>query len=828
MLGLRMGFSWALEYIAVDIVLLCLMAALGWWSLRCRFYRKVEDHRVETIPQPQIDFAECCDCRLARHNPDEVEWDKVTPGSEESVISGSRLIGSSILPTGVVALLYPDPYDMLTHVGFGCRIAAGNEDYLVTALHNLKAAGDLVVKSNEKQVKLQMVAEKMLAVPGLDLACIKLNQNAWTFLGVRRLTLGESSVVTVMSPGDSAHKYYGAIGNVTVATDKGFLYHSASTVSSGGASGSPLLAGGNRVRGIHVRGSLTKGGLNEAISSSAIRALLNRDEANNAALSPHHAAREEAYFRKEGYLKHAEEEYRIRELEDLAATGDWYAATVLDEVYEKYYDRRDESCQNKGEDFVVEEDGHVTTLWTSLTATHVGMVARKGDPEVVQLSDEVIKDYGLEGLVMPDRSVNTEISSMDAHVKIARAVQRQAEWKDRIDLAAEKVAAFLKPRFPTLELPEFTHERMMSLMANANLDAGPGYPWVRFGSSVGQILKDPVTMGLIFDIVTERLEWMDTIMDYPDLTHEERWAFVRQHRMDPVRIMIKGEPHLIKKIEAHRERIIQATSIAAQILERHLTNEMHVFENNQAATTDDFPIMVGKDIASDSFLRLMISRRSAGWVGSDMSHFDWSQDKTWSQAYVGLKADLYGLSPKHERLLRANEWLMDNRAYVLSNGQIYECDLVGTHGTGRFETSARNCWLRLCLSVIGQEAANGAASLDLPVIVMGDDSFERFNNRSQQGQMAYTELMAKCGFTVKEWNHDFCGFNFETKGTVTNVITSCKKSLMRFAFSRVKDESLVGLKTAYRHSTPTILRLKRMSKDQRLNVAVEGATLSVV
>lgn len=219
---------------------------------------------------------------------------------------------------------------------------------------------------------------------------------------------------------------------------------------------------------------------------------------------------------------------------------------------------------------------------------------------------------------------------------------------------------------------------------------------------------------VLIDLVYQRLA---KLADMPqNLTALE---MVEQGYTDPVRLFVKNELHSQSKMEEGRMRLIMATSIVDQLVERVLHGAQNRLEIQQVAEGKmECPSMPGMGL-HDEGLRYLIARVRRFFipVSTDVSGWDWGVQGWMLDMDVECRVRLTGADYTLARIMRARQSCLGLSVLVASDGVVYLQNHPGVMKSGSYLTSSTNSRMRVMLSQL--------AGVDA-IMVMGDDAVEEY------------------------------------------------------------------------------------------------------
>jgi hypothetical protein len=363
-----------------------------------------------------------------------------------------------------------------------------------------------------------------------------------------------------------------------------------------------------------------------------------------------------------------------------------------------------------------------------------------------------------------------------------------------------------------------TCARELNLVTNQmNRSSSPGYPWIQFGNTIGQVLD--VYGSSIKDAIEKRLKTL-TECRYKlfDMTPEE---LVEAGCCDPVKVFIKEEPHKIKKILSGKLRIISSVSMVDQGVTRMLCRRQNKAEIESWESCPSAPGIGLNDEGLrviDADMHDMIARHGS-MMETDVSGWDWSVQQWELDVDAECRARLAGAerTSLFAYLLRAHAYIVGNPVYVLPDGTSWKQTFSGGQLSGDYNTSSSNSRMRIIASLVARIHLGVSLAGPIDVKAMGDDSYERniVGMDTALGELGHEIKMIKVNTTVA--GSEFCSHEFHGDGTASPV--NVMKTLYKFLTHKDSTEYptwLAQLSYEMRH-------LSESRRDKILGLAIARA-----
>lgn len=278
------------------------------------------------------------------------------------------------------------------------------------------------------------------------------------------------------------------------------------------------------------------------------------------------------------------------------------------------------------------------------------------------------------------------------------------------------------------------------------LDSNPGFPLASMFATNDAAIK-ALGSEFIIDVTIGRIQLL-LQNDCSQLTPEE---LVAKGLCDPIRAIVKNEPHPPRKIETKRWRVISCVSLVDQLIDRLL----HTTQNKvEIALWHSIPSAPGIGLSTDQDgKRLMdkVNRMSGNKpvALSDVSGFDWSIQEWEILLDAEARCLLQSANETNTKLIMNRAHCICRSLWITPDGTMYAQTFKGVVKSGTFNTSSTNSRIRVMLAwLIGAIWA----------LAMGDDCLEE----PVEGAAA---LYSRYGHPLKMYEIseqiEFCSHDFD-------------------------------------------------------------------
>ncbi len=407
---------------------------------------------------------------------------------------------------------------------------------------------------------------------------------------------------------------------------------------------------------------------------------------------------------------------------------------------------------------------------------HIAVIDRAVPPskrrETTQLYKDYIEKTGPDGYLMPNLDPVTAETSFKNQAKTSGSLVFPDA--NQVDILVNKML----DKYPhqTKRTPGFTEngfsfndEWYSIVVSSVSLDKNPGYPWILMGCQTNsQVLeKYPAMLETMvrdmFDLYTS-LEWPSPD---PLVMCEKGW-------IAPVNTFIKNEPHKEKKINEHRERLIDGTSLQDQLFDRYLSMIQSKLIIDCFEVT---PNANGFGHCPEHIQKLIDHTPSTVPLAStDVPGWDW-RVTFWSLVVVAyVTASLQPFSWVYMMVLVKRAFCLANVPMVIGR-KVYWCG-PNKQKSGSYWTTLWNTMMRVSAAFyLWVDWARAA----------GDDCNETNFDSSPESIRLIEEAYNSIGLPLKEYNvyagqseFDFCSwkFNRATKRAYCENLTKAIYNLL--------------------------------------------------
>lgn len=288
--------------------------------------------------------------------------------------------------------------------------------------------------------------------------------------------------------------------------------------------------------------------------------------------------------------------------------------------------------------------------------------------------------------------------------------------------------------------------RVYGLFEFQKRDATPGHPWLSMGSTKGEIMDKYAP--LVIEMVLRTIRsW-----SRPDLP-EDPLQLLAIGATDPLRLMIKNEPHSEKKMREGRFRLIATVPLHISLAEMLLFRDQN---EREISHWDQCPSKPGIGLSNPSsvqrFFDTVKEELASGRVASnDMSGYDWSLSQSFFEAEAEMRIKL--ANAEGTAFARCTRGCFHSLARVVvatSDGQLFSQAIPGVMWSGRYVTSSSDSRIRVLAS-----AAIGSGWC----MAMGDDALEEYQEDAPE---KYAALGLRCTDNLRcVDSFEFCSHLFK-------------------------------------------------------------------
>lgn len=289
---------------------------------------------------------------------------------------------------------------------------------------------------------------------------------------------------------------------------------------------------------------------------------------------------------------------------------------------------------------------------------------------------------------------------------------------------------------------------MRACFCNIKGDSGPGYPWVRLGSTKGDVLARHGELVIDSVLLLIRLWSLFDGSNFPDEPSE----LVKMGVSAPFRVFIKNEPHKLAKRETGRLRIIVSVPLHIVLAQMLIYGPQDNAEIDHWSTIPSKP---GMGLSLDEHIKLHWDRVMGELRGkvasSDKKSFDFSVSAYCMELDTERRIYLCGADPDGlcARVMRAETWVMNRAVFATSDGQFYEQMIPGGQKSGSKKTASTNSAINT-----GLASAIGANFCDS----YGDDGAEEPIEGAVEKYLAYGFIVEP--YEIWDEGFEFCSHTF--------------------------------------------------------------------
>lgn len=312
-------------------------------------------------------------------------------------------------------------------------------------------------------------------------------------------------------------------------------------------------------------------------------------------------------------------------------------------------------------------------------------------------------------------------------------------------------------RFWTREgsLKDFSDDVLLQFIRETSrLETSPGFPWILLGCpTVEQVLTRFPSQ--LCETVRETLRVRSSLSleKARSLTPSEL-AQISYRAL--VRVFVKQEPHLLRKILAGRYRLIMNTSLTDIVCDRVV---LEALANAEVDVWPTIPSKPGMGLDDDNVELLRKGMPDKWLVSVDAKAFDFHVAEWTMDAAASVEIQQYGVSETSElaHLIRASVVATCRKAWLLSTGHVFEQVDPGIQESGSRLTACRNSKIRVILGYLAGV---------LWIMAMGDDSVEQWPNGvfDPEGKYALFGHTMEVASLPADVEFEFCSHWFMRNG----------------------------------------------------------------
>lgn len=322
-----------------------------------------------------------------------------------------------------------------------------------------------------------------------------------------------------------------------------------------------------------------------------------------------------------------------------------------------------------------------------------------------------------------------------------------------------------------------TYDHYVRVVRRLDWNSSPGYP-------------------LVYDFPTNRALFQAGLIGQPSETRLRFvWEIVQEHIQarvsDPIRLFVKPEPHVVRKINNKAYRLISSVSVVDQIIDHMLFDHMNdlAVDNwwNNPVKIGWSPIIGGWKVMPTNF------------ISTDKSSWDWTVCMWLIELVFELRSRLCLTRGDKFQLWRELaifrfERLFVKSTFITSGGSILRALFDGIMKSGSVNTLIDNSLMQLILHV--------RCSLELdedpvPIMAMGDDVIMELIPYLDK----YIELMNQYCIVKNVSRHtEFAGHSFKRFGKIEPLYRGKHAYNLLHISERVKQETANSYALLYHRS----------------------------
>lgn len=388
---------------------------------------------------------------------------------------------------------------------------------------------------------------------------------------------------------------------------------------------------------------------------------------------------------------------------------------------------------------------------------------------------------------MPPRDAEAERTAL--HVSFAKfsRIKTSLELREKVRRSIiEDTPKVSNPSWlPASGIPsaEVVHAAVMAL----NPDANAGFPYLLSGKKKREFAEE--NLQLVTELVQHRMAILLSL-DTEVLAQLSPSQLVSMGAVDPLRPIVKNEPHKLAKMEEGRYRLVICTSVVDELIDRIL------FTSHSVAAVRDFGVTysaigIGFDEEKTELLRTAIFERiSCGMpiASSDVSWWEYSvQEEDWTEFAEITIACTVNPSPAYSKLVRTRCAVSARGVYVLEDGELWEQIVPGVNKSGGYQTSRINTITRARKArMIGSVRQSCAGDDCVELVVVGAK-----------------KKYARLGVTLKSYeislhSFEYCSHDYGRVGPP--IPKNLGKAVVKFIANDPTPEKLAQFVYEYQHA----------------------------
>jgi hypothetical protein len=320
-----------------------------------------------------------------------------------------------------------------------------------------------------------------------------------------------------------------------------------------------------------------------------------------------------------------------------------------------------------------------------------------------------------------------------------------------------------------------------------NPDANAGYPYLLSGLKKKEFVE--TNLAFVTSLVQTRMAMMAAI-DVETVCKMQPHQLVQMGIVDPLRPIVKNEPHQIAKMVEGRYRLVICVSVVDELIDRLLFTT-HNVKMVQSYAQSYSAIGIGFDDEKTEILRDNVRGRIAQngvTASSDVKHWEYlCQEEDWVEHAEVTIACTINSTPMYEHLVRVRCAILARGTYVLEDGEMFDQEEPGVNKSGGYQTARFNTIARARKSRMIGSATQMCA---------GDDCVERPVSFA-------VEKYAKLGVIVKDYEvssekFDFCSHDYFESGPP--VPKKMAKAVVKFMSGEISMDKIEQFVFEYQHA----------------------------
>jgi len=383
-------------------------------------------------------------------------------------------------------------------------------------------------------------------------------------------------------------------------------------------------------------------------------------------------------------------------------------------------------------------------------------------PKNKALFDAVVKDFpGVGSLKFPPRGPDAEKSSLLVHTKLLnekkKLIKQQPVSFDAIKFLVENLDLQSMEDDFTVTIPRLW-DMMCAYHLSCNTKAHPGVPAYVLADEKDTVLKTHLANVIKagFHRAVRRIAFYYVIKEN---NYDYRFSaeqLVVFGLCDPIRLMIKDEPHSLKKQLQGRHRLIWVCSMFDEMADKAFLrlDKLCIDQWRNLPMKPGAPL--GHQQGDANMIQFM--KRNPKLKSTDVSYFDWMYNEDLHRCNIIARYGLKTYDYEELERLYLNPLEVDDfywaglyvqhlchmrKVIVLSDGNMYGQQFTGINPSGNAGTTNHNNFGRL---LVHAEACVQSGVRDLQALVFGDDCVTQYGDELKDEDA----ILRDFGVIVKE------------------------------------------------------------------------------